>query len=170
MIRTAESDDLPAILALYPRAFAEEDLRPVVEALAKLPDGVLSLVEQADGGLAGHVMFTTCAAGQGGPAVGLLAPLCVAPERQRQGIGGQLVREGFARLAADGVAYVLVLGDPDYYGRFGFLQERRIGTPYELPPEWSPGWQGQSLIEGFIPPVSTLDVPAPWRQPSLWLP
>jgi putative acetyltransferase len=65
----------------------------------------------------GHVMFSRMAA----PFRALgLAPVSVAPERQRSGIGSELIREGLARAAAAGWAGVFVLGEPEYYRRFGF--------------------------------------------------
>ncbi|NBN78876.1 GNAT family N-acetyltransferase [Microvirga tunisiensis] len=172
LIREATAADLAGILAIYPRAFPDEDLVPVVRALAALPaDEVLSLVAERAGQVVGHVLFTRCRAGQGGPVVALLAPLCVTPELHRQGLGGRLVRAGLAHLAGEGIAYALVLGDPAYYSRFGFRQEPSIATPYPLPAEWASGWQGLALRDswqGLSP--TCLVVPAPWQSPSLWQP
>nr|WP_280517727.1 N-acetyltransferase [Falsirhodobacter halotolerans] len=53
-----------------------------------------------------------------------LAPIAVAPMWQGQGIGADLVRAALS--AAEGAA-VFVLGDPAYYGRFGFSAERAAG-------------------------------------------
>jgi putative acetyltransferase len=44
----------------------------------------------------------------------------VSPPLQRQGIGGALIRDGLARLKDRAERLVFVLGDPAYYGRFGF--------------------------------------------------
>jgi putative acetyltransferase len=65
-----------------------------------------------------------------------LAPLAVAPEAQRQGIGDALVRAGLARCRAAGHAWVVVLGNPKYYGRFGFVpaERYRITCEYDVPP------------------------------------
>lgn len=57
------------------------------------------------------------------PAVAL-APMAVLPGHQRQGIGGILVRNGLGRLRETGEQMVLVLGNPDYYPRFGFSAEK----------------------------------------------
>ena len=64
-----------------------------------------------------------------------LAPLAVLPQRQRQGIGSALVREALKRLEEDRMDLVLVLGEPDYYGRFGFATDlaKRLTTPYDGP-------------------------------------
>jgi putative acetyltransferase len=61
-----------------------------------------------------------------------LAPLCVRPDRQLQGIGSALVREGLARAGAGGWPLVTVLGDPGYYRRLGF--EPAAGRGVEPPP------------------------------------
>jgi len=61
------------------------------------------------------------AVGQARTVVGMgLAPLAVLPERQRQGIGSLLVRRGLKMLKERGCPFVIVLGHPDYYPRFGF--------------------------------------------------
>jgi putative acetyltransferase len=49
-----------------------------------------------------------------------LAPLAVIPDRRRQGIGSALVRRGLELLRTDGYPFVIVLGHPEYYPRFGF--------------------------------------------------
>jgi putative acetyltransferase len=49
-----------------------------------------------------------------------LAPVAVLPAVQKRGIGTALIREALGRLAATRLDLVLVLGDPAYYGRFGF--------------------------------------------------
>ena len=56
-----------------------------------------------------------------------LAPLAVAPERQRQGIGSLLVRAGIGALRARNCPLVIVLGHPEYYPRFGFVPASRHG-------------------------------------------
>ena len=56
------------------------------------------------------------------PAVAL-APLAVTPPRQSRGIGSALVAAGLAQLRAGGETIVFVLGEPDYYRRFGFSLE-----------------------------------------------
>ena len=67
-------------------------------------------------------------------AVGL-APVSVAPARQRCGIGRRLIRAGLRRAADEGWQGAFVLGDPAYYRRFGFNPERASGfaSPYAGP-------------------------------------
>jgi len=166
-IREGTPGDRAEIFALYPRAFPDEDLLPLLRTLLD-EIGVLSLVAIAEGRLAGHVAFTECGISDGERKLALLGPVAVAPERQRQGIGGALIREGLDRLAGRGVSRVFVLGDPAYYGRFGFRPERRVQPPYPLPEEWRDAWQSQPLGEEKPAPAGTLVVPPCWRDPALW--
>jgi putative acetyltransferase len=68
------------------------------------------------------------------------------------------------------VTRVCVLGDPAYYRRLGFAQERDVDPPYTLPVEWRCAWQSISLRGGSSPCPGTLSVPRPWLQPALWAP
>ncbi|GGB42734.1 hypothetical protein GCM10011316_13310 [Roseibium aquae] len=115
------------------------------------------------------MVFSRCiVAGGHGAEVSLLGPLCVTPIRQKSGIGSALVREGLAREKADGSSACVVLGDPGYYGRFGFEAGHRITPPYPLPAGWSAAWQGLSLQGADNVPDGQLEVPWPWRQEAYW--
>jgi putative acetyltransferase len=61
-----------------------------------------------------------------------LAPVAVRPERQRQGIGTELVRAGIAACRAQGLGAIIVLGHVAYYPRFGFSAElaRSLRSPF----------------------------------------
>lgn len=167
-IRESADADLTAIETLYPAAFPEEDLLPVVRRLLAGRSDVLSLVAVDGEDLIGHVAFSDCAVSGTDARVSLLAPLAVSPERQKRGIGTALVDKGFRRLRQAGVSDVYVLGDPAYYGRFGFRAETGVAPPYPLPDEWRAAWQSlrlspeQPLLQG------ALLAPDPWRDPALW--
>lgn len=167
-IRDSLRSDLSAIHDLYPAAFPDEDLLPLIRLLLDGRDDVMSLVAERDGALVGHVAFSHCTVTGSGARVALLGPLAVAPEAQRGGIGSALVRAGHERLAGQGVSRVLVLGDPAYYGRFGFRADDRIRPPYPMPPEWSSAWQSLDLTAPDASLAGTLVVPAPWQDPALW--
>jgi len=170
VIRESGSSDVAAIKALYPAAFPDEDLLPIVTTLLAGEIDVLTLVATADDALAGHILFTRGAVpGHARPAA-LLAPLAVAPERQRQGIGNRLVRSGLERLRADGTGPVYVLGDPAYYGRFGFTPDRVVEPPYPLPDEYSDAWQSLCLNGDAPQQTATLSLPEPWLRQELWGP
>jgi len=165
-LRPARPDDLPALAVLYPAAFPNEDLMPLVRQLHD-HDDTFSLVREGADGLVGHIAFSRCSVGDA--LVFLLAPLAVAPAAQRQGIGSALIDAGLERCREAGAASVCVLGDPAYYGRFGFLQEDQIAPPFPIPRDWRPAWQ--SVHFGTVPaPSGTIAVPGPWKTPALWLP
>ena len=167
-IRESLPGDQGAVLALYPRAFPEEELRPTVTALLDETDGVISLVALSGDLVVGHALFTDCSVEGSDWRIALLGPLCVDPDHQRNGIGQALIREGIACMGMRGTALICVLGDPGYYGRSGFLQERRISTPYPIPEEWQDAWQSVSAGEDVDGPKGRMIVPAPWRDPKLW--
>ena len=170
-LRETTSDDMSALRTLYPAAFPEEDLVPLVCRLLDDTENVLSLVAISDGVLVGHIAFTRCDVVQGGDRISLLGPLAVAPSAQKQGIGSRLVRGGFERLASMGCHQVQVLGDPDYYRRFGFEQDDDLMPPYNLPAAWRPAWQSVLVTEAAGSRLKgRLSVPPAWREKSLWLP
>ena len=116
-IRDEEPADIPAIRAVVQAAFARDAEADLVERLRADGDSIISLVAVEDGRIVGHVLLSRMAA----PFRALgLAPVSVAPDRQRSGIGSALIREGLTRCKALGFDAVAVLGDPDYYKKFGF--------------------------------------------------
>jgi len=168
-IRESVPSDAALIEKLYPDAFPDEDLLPLVRELLREETETLSLVAIVDQALVGHVLFTACSIAGSPGKVSLLGPLAVASDWQRQGIGGALIRKGLQILKNAGAVQVFVLGDPNYYKRAGFKPDANVMPPYALPSEWAEAWQSVSLDEGQ-PPHGTLAVPQPWRQPALWLP
>ena len=65
-----------------------------------------------------------------------LAPMAVAPEYQRKGIGKKLVERGLKRAKDLGHKSVIVLGHEHYYPRFGFQPAARwsIKAPFTVDP------------------------------------
>jgi putative acetyltransferase len=169
-IRGSLPTDMPLIERLYPDAFPDEDLLPLVRELLRGEQKVLSLVAILERMLAGHVAFTMCSIAGRPDKVALLGPLAVATDMQRRGIGSALIRSGLERLKAEGILQVHVLGDPAYYGRFGFEPDDGVIPPYPLPKAWITAWQSVSLRDSKPALRGTLCVPPPWRQPSLWAP
>ena len=169
-IRETTPDEIPALERLYRATFPEEDLVALVRDLVHAGPDVLSLAAVADGAIVGHVAFTRCAIGESGTRAALLAPLAVAPDRQRRGLGRALVNAGFDRLAEEGILNVFVLGDPAYYSRLGFTREDAVLPPYALPPEWDGAWQSVRLRGAANAPPGSLNLPGVWLRPELWLP
>ncbi|MEL6616594.1 MAG: N-acetyltransferase, partial [Bacteroidota bacterium] len=96
----------------------------------------LALVAEDGGEVVGHIAFTPVTV-EGASGVMGLAPMAVAPGRQRQGIGSALVRAGLDACREAEATAVVVLGHPDYYPRFGFAPARTFGLSdaYGAPPE-----------------------------------
>jgi putative acetyltransferase len=170
VIRETTAEELPQVLALYPLAFPDEELRPVVSGLIEGEAEVLSLAVFNGEALVAHVLFTIFSGEEDNRAGALLGPLGVVPDHQGQGVGNALVRDGLERLDTMGIRQVFVLGDPAYYGRFGFQPERQVLTPYSLPEELGDAWQSM-LFSGRAPlaPGRCL-LPASWMEPALWGP
>jgi putative acetyltransferase len=117
IIRDETPSDHTAIRDLVISAFGQTDEADLVEWLRADGDSVIELVAADDGGIVGHVMFSKMTA----PFRALgLAPVSVAPGRQRAGIGSRLIRAGLERAREQGWQGVFVVGDPAYYSRFGF--------------------------------------------------
>lgn len=169
-IRESMPGDLTAIESLYPEVFLDEDLLPLIKSLLREAPAPLSLVGLIGSELVGHVMFTNCSVVGSSAKAALLGPLVVAPTLQRQGIGSALVRAGLRMLEDARLSHVYVLGDPTYYGRFGFAPEAHVIPPYALPPEWDGAWQSQNLGGAATPHPEKLSLPKPWLQPALWAP
>lgn len=166
-IRRSHDEDWRHLERLYPSAFPQEELRPLVRTLLDLDD-VLSLVCDSEVGPLGHILFTPCSIEGRDERLSLLGPLAVAPHKQRQGVGGALIKAGLDRLKNAGASCVLVLGDPTYYGRFGFQAERHVAPPYPLPEIWNGAWRSLMLEDSASPIRGVLSVPSPWRHENLW--
>ena len=127
-IRPEQPGDADAIRAVIGAAFAGRRYSSgteaaIVEALREAGALTLSLVAEEDGQVIGHIAFSPVTID--GAACGWfgLGPVAVVPERQGQGVGAALIREGLARLRARGAAGCVLLGDPRYYARFGFVSD-----------------------------------------------
>ena len=151
-------------MALYPLAFPDENLAPLVAALLNSTYQTLSLGAFDDDGLLGHALFTHTVSGKGA----LLGPLAVHPKNQKQGAGSQLIQAGFAALKAQGIAQVFVLGDPKYYTRLGFAPETSVEPAYPMKKEWMPAWQSRILANRAPLKAGPISLPTPWLDPALW--
>ena len=168
-VRPAVEADWPVIEGLYPAAFPDEDLLPLVRALLACEDCRHLVVAEGQTVL-GHAAFTLCGVDDQANAAALMGPVAVAPSHHGQGLGTALIEAGFTNLAEAGVASALVLGDPAYYGRFGFVPETGITTPCPIPEEWAEAWQSMPLRGKASALAGQLRVPEPWLDPALWAP
>jgi putative acetyltransferase len=131
-IRGETADDVAAIRGLLAAAFPTSAEADLVDRLRADGSAVFSLVAIADGELVGHAMLSRM---DYPPNALGLAPVAVVAERRHLGIAAALIRDGLSRATADGWACVFVLGDPDYYDRFGFAASLAAGfiSPYAGP-------------------------------------
>lgn len=127
-IRAEQPGDIDAIRALTTAAFATAPHRSGTEAA--ILDGLraagaltLSLVAVEGDAIVGHVAFSPVTIDGAERGWFGLGPVSVRPDRQRGGIGSALIREGLRRLRASGAGGCVLLGDPAYYGRFGFAAD-----------------------------------------------
>lgn len=132
-IRQETAADREAIYALHLAAFGGEGEAKLVDALRAEGEVVLSLVAEEEAHVVGHVLYSRLTLDPVQSGASSLAPVAVAPERQKQGKGSRLIEEAHRMLAARGEKIVFVLGDPAYYGRFGFsvAAARPFRTPYD---------------------------------------
>ena len=133
-IRPEQIEDIPAVRAVNLAAFAGPQEADLVDTLRRNCDRLLSLVAVVGETVVGHVLFSPVTVkGEEQTLHGMgLAPMAVHPEHQSQGIGSQLIRHGLAILGGQGCPFIIVLGHPDYYPRFGF--ER--ASHYHMRSQW----------------------------------
>ena len=114
--------DVTAIHDVNVRAFGQPTEADIVDALRIASADFLSLVAKDGGLVVGHILFTPATIERDARrVVGMgLAPLAIAPQRQSEGIGSELVRRGLEILRERKCPFVVVLGHPDFYPRFGF--------------------------------------------------
>ena len=119
-------DERATIRAIIAAAFGRSDEADLVDKLRADEHALISLVALLDGGIVGHIMFSRMWINTPSGLVSAvaLAPLAVLPEHQRKGIGGLLIRHGLDLLRGRGERIVIVVGDPDYYPRFGFSPDK----------------------------------------------
>jgi len=120
---------MQAIREVNRRAFGQEQEGAIVDALRANGAAQLSLVASLDGRIVGHILYSPV---QVGDVVGAgLGPMAVLPDYQRRGIGSRLVEAGIQRLEEQGCPFVVVVGHPAFYPRFGFEPASRRGIACE---------------------------------------
>ncbi|WP_290523792.1 N-acetyltransferase [Alcanivorax sp.] len=138
-LRTEQPGDIPAIHALTAEAFANvshSDQREpfIVDALRNEGALSLSLVAELEAELVGHIAFSPVTLSCGASHWYGLGPVSVLPEWQGKGVGSQLVLAGLDALKKQGAHGCVLLGDPTWYERFGFVATpllRLAGVPAE---------------------------------------
>ena len=120
-IRHEKAEDKKQVYSVIEYAFKRDTEANLADRLHQNCISFLSMVADDNGTIVGHIMFTPVLIKNGQEAHGMgLAPMAVIPSRQRQGIGTLLVESGLQILKEKGCPFVIVLGHPGYYPRFGF--------------------------------------------------
>jgi len=138
LIRAEKENDRDAVYAVNVLAFETPSEANLVDTLREQAQPIVSLVAEDNGEIVGHIMFSPVSlSGHPNLKVMGLAPMAVAPEHQRKGIGSALVRAGLEQCKELGFTAVVVIGHPEYYPRFGFSPSSRFGidSEYEVPEE-----------------------------------
>jgi putative acetyltransferase len=128
-IRHEESRDREAVHVINLAAFEGGPEADLVDALRSSCAEHLSLVAEEGGEVIGHILFTPVSVeGPDGVVEGMgLAPMAVRSDRQQSGVGSLLVNRGLDLLRDRFCPFVIVLGHPEYYPRFGFEPASRHG-------------------------------------------
>jgi len=138
-IRFETTSDIKSIRQINELAFGQPDEANLVDKLRQSCQNILSLVAELDKKVVVHILFSPVSIdcikgiikGMG------LGPMATLPEYQHQGIGAGLINSGLGILKKRDCAFVVVLGHPTYYPRFGFEPAGNfgIGCEWEVPHE-----------------------------------
>jgi putative acetyltransferase len=156
VIATEVAADTISVRAVHMAAFPTPVEADLVDRLRANGRAIVSLVAREGDQVLAHLLFSPVTIHSLGSAKsdvlahGLgLAPLAVLPKFQRRGVGSTLIRAGIDRCRENGAAFIVVLGEPAYYARFGFEPASR----YRLESEYNAGDAFQVLLleAGVLP-------------------
>jgi predicted N-acetyltransferase YhbS len=171
-IRPERSGDRARIRALVASAFGpDDDTEDFVEAVRERADVCLAEVALTGGAIVGHAQWCEAPLIVDGQRVraAYLSCLAAGPSLQRRGIGSALLRSGLAQLVERGYAAATLLGDPDYYCRFGFSSAlaERIDAPHR---SRGRGFQALELVAGTLSSGAVASDFPPIISPDGWPP
>jgi len=137
MIREETEADIEAITEVTKQAFENHPFSRnteqfIIHALRTANALTVSLVAEIDGTIVGHIAFSPITFSDGSENWYGLGPISVSPAYQKQGVGSSLVNEGLRLLKDADAEGCVVVGDPNYYERFGFkspdgLEHKGVG-------------------------------------------
>ena len=121
--------------AFRPQTYSSGTEQLIIDALRRSGALTVSLVAEVDGDVIGHIAFSPVTVSAGSKGWYGLGPVSVKPEFQGQGVGRALVEVGLAALRDRGAQGCVLVGDPAFYGRFGFRHDPEL-TFKGAPPEY----------------------------------
>jgi putative acetyltransferase len=147
-VRKESQADIEAIHAIHAASFPTAAEATLVDALRAAGQLSISLVAIERDQVIGHVGLSPVTLD--GAPLGLgLAPVAVRPDCRRRGVAARLIREALELCGKGPTGLVVVLGDPRYYGRFGFEPGRRLALADEY--EGGDAFQAIELVRGTVP-------------------
>lgn len=140
IIRKETAADIDAITEITIEAFktvaiSNHTEQFIIKALRTAGALTISLVAEIDGRVVGHIAFSPVTISDGTTDWYGLGPVSVLPELQKQGIGSKLITTGLSMLKELGGKGCALVGDPNYYKRFGFKNYPELiheGIPQEV--------------------------------------
>jgi predicted N-acetyltransferase YhbS len=140
-IRPEKSEDYLKVTEVNSLAFEREDEAKLIERIRTSDryKSELSLVAELDNKIVGHLMFSYIdLVDESATKVLALAPVAILPEYQKQGIGSLLIKTGLGIAGKTQAPMVIVLGNPNFYNRFGFSPAINYGirSPFDVPDEY----------------------------------
>jgi putative acetyltransferase len=148
LIRPEQPADIEAIHAVQAACFPTLLEANLVHALRQSGRLTASLVADVGGTIVGHVAFSPVTTAGGARGIGL-GPVAVTEHHRRQGVAAQIIEKGLELCRASDYPWAVVLGEPAYYGRFGF----RSAVEFGLSDEFGGGryFQALELTPGGMP-------------------
>jgi putative acetyltransferase len=133
-VRCETPSDINPIRVINEHAFGQPIEGQIVDRLRAQGGVSLSLVALSDRQLVGHILYSPVSISTGEKEIigAGLGPMAVLPPFQRQGVGTALVAAGNQMLREAGAPFIVVLGHPEYYPRFGFVP----ASKYKIRCEW----------------------------------
>jgi putative acetyltransferase len=138
-VREERHADHQAVLRVHRDAFGREAEAALVERLRLESVPRISIIAESESLIVGHALFSEArlVSEVGETVIGALGPVAVVRQHRRRGVAASLIREGLSLCWRRGWPAVIVLGDPAYYGRFGFTRADTwsIRCSLDVPPE-----------------------------------
>ena len=120
LIRNENESDIEDITNIHDQAFNGPDEGKIVKNLRKNNNLTISLIAEINKKMVGHIAYSPIY-NKNEEIIGIgLAPVAVLPSYQKQGVGSNLINKGNEMALSKGFKKIFVLGDPEYYRRFGF--------------------------------------------------